>query len=51
MVKLWVDGGYRGLMSAIEATYGVTLEVVSKQPDQHTFVFLSRRWVVERTFA
>jgi putative transposase len=38
-------------MSAIAEAYGVTLEVVSKHPDQHTFVVLSRRWVVERTFA
>jgi putative transposase len=51
VVKLWVDGGYTGLMQSIADAYDVTLEVVSKQPDQHTFVVLPRRWVVERTFA
>jgi putative transposase len=51
IVKRWVDGGYTGLLDAVAAAYGVTLEVVSKQPDQHTFVVLPRRWVVERTFA
>jgi putative transposase len=51
LTKLWVDGGYTGLISAIVEAYGVTLEVVSKQRDQHTFVVLPRRWVVERTFA
>jgi len=51
IVKLWVDGGYTGLIPAIEAAYGVRLEVISKRPDQHTFEVLPRRWVVERTFA
>jgi putative transposase len=51
IVKLWVDGGYTGLIPTIEAAYGVRLEVVSKRPDQHTFEVLPRRWVVERTFA
>ena len=51
ITKLWVDGGSTGIISAIERDYGVTLEVVSTLPDQHTFVVLSRRWVVERTFA
>jgi putative transposase len=51
IVKLWVDGGYAGLITLIEQAYGVTLELVSKHPDQHTFVVLPRRWVVERTFA
>jgi len=51
ITKLWVDGGYCGLLDAIEQAYGVTLEVVHKHPDQHTFEVLPRRWVVERTFA
>ena len=51
IVKLWVDGGYTGLLDAIAEAYSVRLEVVSKQPNQHTFVVLPRRWVVERTFA
>ena len=51
IIKLWVDGGYTGLIAAIESAYGVRLEVVSKRPNQHTFEVLPRRWVVERTFA
>jgi hypothetical protein len=43
VVKLWVDGGYTGLMRSIADAYDLTLEVVSKQPDQHTFVVLPRR--------
>jgi len=43
--------GYAGLITLIEQAYGVTLELVSKRPDQHTFVVLPRCWVVERTFA
>ena len=39
------------VIAAIEAAYGVQLEVVSKRPNQHTFEVLPRRWVVERTFA
>ncbi len=48
---IWVDGGYRGCADDIADSYGIRLEVVQKHPDQHTFVVLHRRWVVERTFA
>lgn len=48
---IWVDGGYTGIEEAIARDYGITLSVVSKAPDQHTFVVLPRRWVVERSLA
>lgn len=51
IAKLWVDDGYTGAISVIAEVYGVTLATVSKQPDQHTFVVLPRRWVVERPLA
>jgi putative transposase len=30
---------------------GITLDIVSKRPEQHTFVVVPRRWVVERILA
>ena len=50
--KIWVDGAYRGeLITYGHDVYGINLEVVAKLADQHEFVVLPRRWVVERTFA
>ena len=48
---IWVDGGYTGITADVQRLYGIDLEVVKKLPNQHTFVVLPRRWVVERTFA
>ena len=46
---LWGDSHYGGEVSAeVEATYGITVEVVTKPPEQAGFVPLPRRWVVER---
>jgi len=47
----WVDAGYQGIEPAIQRDYGMEVVVVRKHVDQHTFVVLPRRWVVERTFA
>jgi transposase len=52
-VKLtWADGGYAGKMVTWAATaLRMTLEIVRRPDDLHTFQVLPRRWVVERTFA
>lgn len=48
---IWVDAGYQGIAPEIQRDYGVALTVVHKHDNQHTFVVLPRRWVVERTLA
>jgi transposase len=48
---LWGDSHYGGELSAeTEATYGVSVTVVSKPEGQAGFLPLPRRWVVERFF-
>jgi putative transposase len=50
--KIWIDGAYRGeLIAYAHDVYGINLEVVAKLADQHEFIVVPRRWVVERTFA
>jgi len=50
--RIWADGGYRGELVAWVLCFGNwILDIVKKDPNQHTFVVLPRRWVVERTFA
>ncbi len=50
--KIWVDGGYRGeLLDWVKTRFKFILEVVLRSDNQKGFVVLSRRWVVERTFA
>ena len=52
LAKIWADQGYSGeLGTDILEQYAIILEVVEKLPEQHGFVVLPRRWVVERTFA
>lgn len=52
MRKIWVDGGYRGLLLEwVKLNFRFCLEVVLRSDDQKGFVVLPRRWVVERTFA
>jgi transposase len=49
---IWADSQYRGeLVDWWQDEQGITIEIVSKQPGQRTFVVAPRRWVVERTFA
>ena len=48
----WADGGYAGKLVTWAATaLRVTLQIVRRPDDLHTFQVLPRRWVVERTFA
>jgi len=49
----WADSGYAGKLVTWAKTKlkpRLTLQVV-KRTEQHTFVVLPRRWVVERTFS
>jgi putative transposase len=52
LVKIWVDGGYRGegFMRWVMDVYGWILEVVLRSDKAKGFEILPRRWVVERTF-
>ena len=54
-VKLaWADGGYAGKLVTWARTKlrpRLTLQIVKRPGDLHTFKVLPRRWVVERTLA
>jgi transposase len=48
----WADGGYAGkLVTWAGKALKLTLEIVRRPDDLHTFKVLPRRWVVERTLA
>jgi len=48
----WADGGYAGkLVSWAKTALKLTLQIVRRPDDLHTFQVLPRRWVVERTLA
>jgi transposase len=48
----WADGGYAGKVQPWAATYlKLTVQIVRRPDDLHTFAVLPRRWVVERTLA
>ncbi|WBQ18951.1 IS5 family transposase [Sphingobium yanoikuyae] len=48
----YVDQGYTGARAAnAAAAHGITLEVIKLPEAKRGFVFLPRRWVVERSFA
>jgi transposase len=48
----WADGGYAGkLVTWATITLKLTLQIVKRPDDLHTFKVLPRRWVVERTLA
>jgi transposase len=48
----WADGGYAGKLVIWSRTaLKLTLEIVKRPDDLHTFKVLPRRWVVERTLA
>jgi transposase len=51
-VKLaWADGGYAGqLVTWAKTQIRLTVQIV-KRTEQHKFIVLPRRWVVERTFS
>ena len=49
---VWADSGYSGeLVEWWQDERGITIEIVGKQPNQHTFVVAPHRWLVERTLA
>ena len=50
-IKLtWADGGYAGqLVTWAKTRLRMTLQIVKRPDDLHTFQVLPRRWVVERT--
>ncbi len=52
-IKLaWADGGYAGkLVTWAKTALKLTVEIVRRPDDLHTFQVLPRRWVVERTLA
>jgi len=52
-VKLaWADGGYAGkLVTWAKTALKLTVQIVRRPDDLHTFEVLPRRWVVERTLA
>ena len=52
-VKLaWADGGYAGkLVTWAKKRLRLTLQIVKRPDDLHTFQVLPHRWVVERTLA
>jgi transposase len=50
----WADGGYAGKLvtwAAGKLKPKLTLEIVKRPDDLHTFKVLPRRWVVERTLS
>jgi putative transposase len=52
LVKIWVDGAYRGSFVAwAKDVLNLDIEVVERDKQTKGFILLPRRWVVERTFA
>jgi putative transposase len=50
ITKVFVDGGYTGkLIDWAKDMFDYDVEVV-KRSEQHKFVVLPKRWIVERTF-
>src|SRR5215475_6208968 len=48
----WADSGYQAhRLTAWATALRITLQIVRRPDDLHTFEVLPRRWVVERTFA
>ena len=48
----WADGGYAGkLVTWAKTKLRLTVQIVKRPEDLHTFQVLPRRWVVERTLA
>jgi transposase len=48
----WADGGYAGqLVTWATTALKLTVQIVRRPDDLHTFQVLPRRWVVERTLA
>jgi transposase len=48
----WADGGYVGkLITRAEKALKLTVQIVRRPDDLHTFKVLPRRWIVERILA
>jgi transposase len=48
----WADAGYAGkLVTWAASALKLTLTIIKRPENSHTFTVLPRRWVVERTFA
>ena len=48
----WADGGYAGqLIPWASSRLNLTVQIVKRPDDLHTFQVLPRRWVVERTLS
>lgn len=51
VIKIFADGAYRGtLIDKIKIAFNIDIEVI-KRNEQHKFMVLPKRWIVERTFA
>jgi hypothetical protein len=45
LAHIWADKNYQGeLVDWWQTEHGITIEIVGKQPDQHTFMVAPRRW-------
>ena len=52
LVKFFADQGYRGLVEMTKKiSQGWSVEIVKRPKDTKGFVLLTKRWIVERTFA
>jgi len=50
--RIWADAGYQGeLVSWTQVAFAWALEIVRRDKQQTGFTILSKRWIVERTFA
>jgi putative transposase len=51
VIKIFADSGYRGqLIKTVKTRFEIELEII-KRNELHIFKILSKRWIVERTFA
>jgi len=51
VIKIFADGGYTGkLIDSVKEAFNIEIEVI-KRNESHKFKVLSKRWIVERTFA
>src|SRR5207244_9601184 len=51
LFKAWADHAYVSIIEDMRDLYAIELEIVPQRADQHGFMPLPRRWVVERSLA
>ena len=52
LTLIWADGGYAGkLIAWVKDICGWRLEIVKRSDDVKGFTVVTKRWIVERTFA